>query len=262
MVTYLFLLVSFVVSDQIFERYLPQNGIFIFSGIGLTLTLIIFPANVSLRRLCLGIGGSIVILHLIALISFPQPFADVKGFSFVEYLTVFLTFIYGFVTYRFLEGWGIIITNWRKLTLGLDYIPWTIVAFLLMLDMWWGTWAREEFLPQSILYFFVSLMVPVLYYFMSAVMFPLELLAQGYIKLNQYYFRNNRIICLFLGLILLCNGIVSHVMEENELISSENLFRVVGITLSTAGMSSTKLIYHRIVLGLGGTVILIHAFAE
>ena len=258
----MFLLLSFIVSDQIFERHMPQNGIFIFSGIGLSLALIIFPAKTFLRRLCLTIGGTIVSLHLIALISFPQPFSDTKGFSFVEYLTVFLTFIYGFVTYRFLEGWGIIITNFRKLNLGLDYIPWTIIAFLLMLDMWWGTWAREEFLPRSILYFFISLMVPVLYYFMSAVMFPLELLNQGYVRLNQYYFRNNRIICLLLGLILLSNGIVSLVMEENEFFSSENLFRIIGIGLSIAGMSSPKLLYHRIVLFSGVAVILIHAFTE
>jgi hypothetical protein len=262
MVTYTFLLISFFLSDHIFDRHIPQNGIFIFSGMGLTSALIILPAKISLRRLCLAIGTVLVSLHLISLINFAQPFEDMKGFSFVEYLTVFLTFIYGFVTYRFLEGWGLLITNFRKLTLGFDYVPWTILAFLLMLDMWWGTWAREEFLPRSILYFFVSLMVPILYYFMSAVMFPLELLNKGYVKLHHYYFQNNRIICLFLGLILLSNGIVSYIMEENELFSIENMFRLLGIGLSISGMTSSKLIYHRIVLILGAGLILTHAFTE
>jgi hypothetical protein len=262
MVTFIFLLLSFFVSDIIFPNYLPLNEIIIAVGVALAAVLIIFPEAIYLRRIFQWAAGGLLFIHLFALLKFPQPYTQINGFSFEEYLTVFLTFIYGFVTWRFLEGWGLVITNYRKLTLGYDFIPWTIMAFLLMLDMWWGTWAREDYLPKNIIYFFVSLIVPILFYFMSAVIFPLELLKRGYVRLHQYYYRNRKAICLFFGLILLTNAFVSYAIEEKTFFSSENLFRFLGITLAMAGIISSRIIYHRIILFLGTAIIIIHAITE
>ena len=180
----------------------------------------------------------------------------------MEYLTVFITFIYGFVTWRFLEGWGVIITHFKKLNIGYDYIPWTVVGFLLMLDMWWGTWGREAYLPKNILFFFLSLIVPALYYFFSAILFPLELLKRGYYNINHYYYRNNKTTCLFFAMILLSNSVVAIVMEETVFWSSENLFRYFGVAIATAGVITPKLTIHRVVLILGLITIIVHALTE
>ena len=94
-------------------------------------------------------------------------------------------------------------------------------GFLLMLDMWWGTWGREAYLTINILYFFLSLVVPILFYFFSSVLFPIELLHRGYDQLRHYYLRNNKAFCVFFGLILFSNAVVANVMEETIFWSTE-----------------------------------------
>jgi len=262
MVAMAFLLLSFLLSDQLFPRHPPQNIFLNLLGIGLSVTLIIFPATLLLRRAMLIVAVGLLMTHLYLSIDYVQPFDQVGGFSFVEYLTVFTTFIYGFVTWRFLEAWGIIIGKFRKLSIGLDYLPWTVMGFLLMLDIWWGSWIREAYLPKNILYFFLSLTVPVLFYFFSAVVFPLELLKRGFTKLNYYYFRNNRLLCLLFAFILISNAAVANLMEETDLCSSENLFRFFGIALATAGMFMRRLIIHRVILLLGMITIIVHTLSE
>jgi len=262
MVTMAFLLLSFMLSDWLFPRHPPQNILLNLFGVGLAIALIIFPANLLLRRSVLTAAMALLITHLYLSTQYVQPFDQIGGFSFIEYLTVFTTFIYGFVTWRYLEAWGKIIGQFRKLIIGLDYLPWTVMGFLLMLDIWWGAWIREAYLSKNIFYFLLSLAVPILFYFFSAVIFPVELLNRGFTKLNYYYFRNNRLLCLLFALILISNATVANLMEENELWSSENLFRFFGIALAAVGMATPRLLVHRAVLLLGTITILIHAFTE
>jgi hypothetical protein len=262
MIAMVFLLISFVLSDQLFDKHPSQNIAFIAVGIGLTTMLIIKPAGLFLRRLVLAVAGILIIGHIYTLNNFHQPFSEVNGYSFQEYLTVFITFIFGFVAWRFLEGWGFIITHFKKLTTGYDYLPWTVLGFLLMMDIWWGSWGREQFLEQSILNFILALVVPILFYFFSAVAFPLELMKRGFVRLNLFYFRNNRLICLFFGLIILSNGLIAITMEESEIVSRENFFRAFAILLAMCGALSTRLLLHRLVLLGGYVAILLHFYND
>jgi hypothetical protein len=262
MVTMAFLLFSFVISDQLFDKHPSQNIVFLTAGIVITAVMIMLPSNLLLRRFALALASGLLIGHLYILSRFPQPFSQVNGYSFQEYLTIFFTFIFGFVAWRFLEGWGFIITHFKKLTTGYDYLPWTILGFLLMMDTWWGSWGREQFLERSILNFILALIVPILFYFFSAVAFPLEMMKRGFVRLNLFYFRNNKLICLFFGLILLFNGLIANILEGELLTSRENLFRVFGITLATVGALNSKLTVHRIVLLASFTAILFHFYID
>ncbi len=262
MVTMALLLLSFLLNDWIFNYRLRQNTIFISVGVLLTTAILVYPAALLLRRAILLVSFSLLAAHLYFLLGFRPPYYEVDGFSFVEYITVFITFIYGFVVWRFLEGWGAILDNFKKLNIGYDYLPWTVVGFLLMLDIWWSSWAREAYLSTSILHFFLSLLVPILFYFFSSVIFPIELLHRGYRKLNFYYFRNKKVICILLGLILLSNGALINAMQESVFWSFENLFRLLGVALAVSGMISPKLFVHRIILVLGLITIMVHALTE
>ena len=258
----IFLLLSFLLSDRLFSKHLPQSIFFVLLGIILAGILIVYPSALLLRRTILASASALILIHLYLLFEYPQPFFELNGFSFVEYLTVFITFIYGFVTWRFLEGWGLVIIHFRKLNIGYDFLPWTVMGFLLMLDMWWGTWGREAYLTINILYFFLSLVVPILFYFFSSVLFPIELLDRGYDQLRHYYLRNNKAFCVFFGLILFSNAVVANVMEETIFWSTETLFRFFGIVLAISGMISPRLLVHRIVLLLGLLTIMVHALTE
>ncbi len=256
------LLLSFLFNDWVFNYRLRQNTIFISVGELLALVIFILPAALLLRRAILLVSFALLVAHLYFLLGFKPAFNEIDGFSFVEYITVFITFIYGFVAWRFLEGWGAIIDNFKKLKIGYDYLPWTIVGFLIMLDVWWSSWTKEAYLSTSILHFFLALLIPILFYFFSSVIFPIELLHRGYRKLHFYYFRNKKVICILLGLILLCNGALINAMEESIFWSFENLFRLLGVALSVSGIISPKLFVHRIILVLGLITLMVHAFTE
>ena len=257
MVAITFLLISFLLSDFLFGKHVPNSGLLNLIGVAFSGLLIVFPHVPVLRRLVLLSGSGLLSFHLYVLMDFKQPFTELGGFSFVEYLTVFVTFIYGFVAWRFLEGWGVIIDRFKILNIGFDYLPWSILGFLLMLETWWSTWVREAYLPRNILYFLLALTVPILFYFLSAIMFPIELLKRGYLKLNYYYFRNIRTICVFFGLIMFSNLVVGNVMEETDFLSNNNLYRYFGIALATLGMLGSWPILHRSVLALGLILIIV-----
>jgi hypothetical protein len=208
------------------------------------------------------VASTLVLIHLYLLFDYPQPFYEFNGFSFTEYLTVFITFIYGFVTWRFLEGWGLIIIHFKKLKIGYDYLPWTVMGFLLMLDIWWGSGAREAYLSVNILYFLLAMAVPILFYFFSSVIFPLELLRSGFVSLNHHYSQNKKALCVFFGMILVSNSVVANVMEETSFLSLENMFRFFGIVLSISGIITSQLVIHRVILLLGLATIAIHAYTE
>jgi hypothetical protein len=259
MVVMALLLLSFLLNDWIFNYRLRQNTIFISLGVVLAVAILVFHAALLFRRLVLLVSFTLLGAHLYFLLGFKPPYSDIDGFSFVEYITVFITFIYGFVAWRFLEGWGAMIDNFKKLNIGYDYLPWTVVGFLLMLDIWWSTWAREGYLSTSILHFFLALLVPILFYFFSSVILPLELLNRGFLKINFYYFRNKKAVCFLLGLILVSNGVLVNMLEGSVFWSSENLLRFIGIGLAVSGIVSPNLFVHRTILVLGLIAIIIHA---
>ena len=131
-----------------------------------------------------------------------------------------------------------------------------------MMDTWWGGWGRERFLERSILNFILALVVPILFYFLSAVAFPIEMMKRGFVRLNFFYIRNNRLICLLFGLILFFNGLIANLMEESDPISRENIFRVLGIAVALSGALSTRLLIHRFALAGGYALILLHFYAD
>src|SRR5690348_1531592 len=92
--------------------------------------------------------------------------------SFAEYLVIFNTFVFGYVATQFFTGWSSVISQREKLIISVEHLAWTIFAFVLLTDIWWGSWAKTSRIVEHNYYFFVSLLSPIVFYFLSVFLFP------------------------------------------------------------------------------------------
>ncbi len=203
-------------------------------------------------------------IMLVAHIVFQHPLrADmgtIENFSLTEYLTIFIAFIYGSIASRFFNGWGIMISRFDWITFSKEHVAWTLLAFGLLIDIWWGSWPREKFISLNIKYFILSLFVPIIFYVLTAVIFPVVKNGEA-VDLRQFFESHKKIIYLLFGITLLANGITANVMEQ-QWTDAENLFRLGAFLFSLAGVFTKRVIIERIVLVLGWIMLIAHTIAE
>src|SRR6187401_2784086 len=92
--------------------------------------------------------------------------------SFAEYLVIFNTFVFGYVTTQFFTGWSSVISHREKLVISVEHLIWTIFAFVLLTDIWWGSWSKTSRIVEYNFYFYISLMSPIVFYFLTVFLFP------------------------------------------------------------------------------------------
>jgi hypothetical protein len=252
------LFLSFLASSILFGNLLAADVYFNFTGAGLSL-LGIFYRPVWLRRAMLIIGISALLVHF-WLRTGHTPGHDVLGFSFVEYLTVFITFIYGFVASRFLYGWGVMLKGMRTISTSREHVAWTLLAFGLMMDMWWNSWRRGAFIEESILNFLVALSVPLMFYFFSAALFPVELVQSGFRNLKAYFEKHRITTYALLGLIMLFNFLIANFSSADELITIENVLRLLSLAMAGVAVVYHETWYQRFVLIAAWSLLIMHSF--
>ena len=152
----------------------------------------------------------------------------IEGFSSVEYLIVFNAIIYGFITSYYFTGWGNMIQNRKKIVFSYEHLTWTIFTFLSLLTNWYGTWHRVEFINDSIGFFFLSLVPPLTYFFMTVLLFP----NQGTDYDYAGYLDKNKRVLFGIFTINLALSIVNGIMYgENDFIDQQNIIRALGVIL-------------------------------
>src|SRR5688572_29431346 len=92
--------------------------------------------------------------------------------SFAEYLVIFNTFVFGYVTTQFFTGWSSVISHREKLVISVEHLIWTILSFILLTDIWWGSWLKTARIVEHNFYFYVSLLSPSVFYFLTVFLFP------------------------------------------------------------------------------------------
>lgn len=250
------LFLSFLVGGMVFGYVMAVDNYFNIAGAGCSV-LLFYYRPVWLRRSILIAGAALLLLH-IGLRTKYVPGHQVLGFSFVEYLTVFITFIYGFVASRFLHGWGVILKNFRSIPCSREHIAWTLLAFGLMMDIWWNSWRRGAFIESSIINFILSLSVPLMFYFFSAAIFPVELLTSGRTDLREFFEKHRVPIFVLLGLILFFNFLLANMATPMAISGLENLIRLAAIGLAVAGVFYRNRLFHRAVLMMGWMFLVLH----
>lgn len=182
---------------------------------------------------------------------------DSHGFSFVEYITIYSTFFFGYLAYIFLTGWAYIVQQIQRINFGKEYFLWTLLAFGLLIDVWWGSWEREPYASSHLGYFLLSLTTPMIFYVLAMVMFPV--MKNGdQVDLRDYFRRNERIIYFLFAMIFVTNSLIAISMEEETIYNGENIFRIVAIALAMINFLSRSIWVHRCVLTMGWVVLILH----
>jgi hypothetical protein len=208
----------------------------------------------------LFIAISMLSVHLLTQESHHYTTISGGSFSLTEYLTIFIAFIYGAIASRFLAGWGVMISKFEGIIFSKEHFMWSLLLFGLLIDFWIGSWEREQFIAADINYFILSLIVPMSFYGLTAVLFPV-IKGSGVINLKEFYTSHKKMIFMLFGLTILLNAITASIMEA-ELMDKENVFRLLAVGLAAVGYFAKTVIIERIVLSLGFVMLLIHALIE
>lgn len=256
---FILLFLSFVASNFVFGNILKDGLIFELIAIGLSLTLYLYRA-VWIRSVFLVLGFCLLIYHLVLMNNSGPDFRVVQGFSMLEYLTVYITFIYGFVASRYLNGWAMLLNNLNHLRISKMHLTWTFLAFGLMLDIWWNSYSRGMFMERNVLNFILTLVVPLMFYFLSAFLFPLELLKGTYYDFRVFFEKHKKSFSVLMGLILLSNFVIANMAQYITLLTIENYIRLGGIMLALSAAVIDSKIFHQIVLISGCILLVIHSW--
>lgn len=184
---------------------------------------------------------------------------DVDGFSNVEYLIVFNAIICGFITSMYLTGWGNMIQNRKRLTISIEHLGWTIFSFVLFVSNWYGAWHRVEFINLHIGYFFYTLLPILLYYFISALLFPSFRNNGEDIDFQVHLDQNKRGIFGVYAVYFMLSIVSGLVYFENDLIDTQNIIRLSGVLFASFAMFTKKRGVHLAFL-IGGFIMLVVFF--
>ncbi len=175
----------------------------------------------------------------------------INGFTHAEYLTVFIAIIFGYVGAEYFMGWGAMIRNRVIIKNSLQHLLWTIFAFLVFIQNWWGIWPRTEVLTHSIYYFLYALVPIFIFHLISVVLFP-DFKTSERMDMEEHFYRNSRWFFGLLSIYFITTIISSFVYPDIGQVVIQNLIRLAGVILAgCASYFSQSKKLHYIVLVVG-----------
>lgn len=175
----------------------------------------------------------------------------IDGFTHTEYLVVFIAIIFGYVGAEYFQGWGWMMRNRGEVKVYWQHLLWTLFAFIMFIQNWWGIWPRTGFITGSIFYFFFSLIPIALFYLISVILFP-DVKQAGVLDMKNYFYNNTRYFFLLLAIYFLLAIVNSYVYPDIGNVLLQNLIRLAGVLLAlTAAYFNKNVILHTILLIIG-----------
>ncbi|UII34906.1 hypothetical protein LVD17_13925 [Fulvivirga ulvae] len=175
----------------------------------------------------------------------------IEGFTHTEYLTVFSAIIFGYVGAEYFQGWGSIIKNRNHIRIYWQHLLWTIFAFIMFIQNWWGIWPRTAAINESIFFFIYSLIPIFLFYLISVILFP-DFKKNEEVDLKEYFYKNTRWLFSLFAVYFILTIISSFVYNDIGNVFIQNVIRSGGVMLAaTAAYFNRKVWLHAIFLALG-----------
>ncbi|MEM6522837.1 MAG: hypothetical protein AAF693_03550 [Bacteroidota bacterium] len=175
----------------------------------------------------------------------------INGFTHTEYLTVFIAIIFGYVGAEYFMGWGAMIRNRTMIKIYWQHLLWTIFAFLVFIQNWWGIWPRTQLLTNNIYYFLYALLPIFIFYLISVVLFP-DFKSKGILDMEDQFYENSRWFFTLLAIYFALTIISSFVYPDIGNVLVQNLIRFIGVVLATMAAylnNAKKLHYAVLVIG-------------
>jgi hypothetical protein len=175
----------------------------------------------------------------------------IKQFSHVEYLTVFNAILFGFVGAEYFSGWASMLRNRNNVNHYWQHILWTIFAFTLYIQNWYGVWPRTTVINENVFYFLFSLAPILVFHFISVILFP-DFAKDTSFDVKRYYHENlTWLYGLFAGYFML-TIVNSFVYPDIGDVLVQNLIRLGGVALCLLAMLfRNKKFVHPIFLAIG-----------
>ncbi|MGK7392647.1 MAG: hypothetical protein ACNS60_19995 [Candidatus Cyclobacteriaceae bacterium M2_1C_046] len=183
----------------------------------------------------------------------------IDGFTHTEYLVIFLAIIFGYVGAEYFQGWGWMIRNRKEVKNYWQHTLWTIFAFVMFIQNWWGIWPRTRLITNNIFYFFYSLLPIVLFYFISVVLFP-ETKKEGDMEMKSHFYNNTRWLFGLFSIYFILAIVNSFVYPDIGNVLVQNLIRLFGVLLALAAAYFHKSIVLHVIFLIIGYAALIRFF--
>lgn len=176
----------------------------------------------------------------------------IDGFTHTEYLTVFSAIIFGYVGAEYFQGWGALIRNRLRIKAYWQHTLWTIFAFTMFIQNWWGIWPRTQYIVESLFYFLYSLVPIFIFYLVSVILFPDFKIREKEVDMEEYFYENTRWLFGLLAVYFLFTISSSFVYEDIGNVFVQNVIRSIGVVLAaTAAIFNKNRILHFIFLIIG-----------
>lgn len=183
---------------------------------------------------------------------------EIEGFSHVEYLMVFNAIIYAYVVAEYFVGWGVIIRNRKTTKIYWQHILWTVFAFVLLIQNWWGIWPRTGMINDNVGYFCYSIVPIILFHLISVILFPNPNKEEEDLKV--YFYENTRWLFSLFAIYFLLTILSSYVYLDVGDIMIQNLLRGFGVALALAAAYFNKSVVIHVIFLIIGCASLVRFF--
>ena len=169
--------------------------------------------------------------------------------SFSIFLITFISIIFAIVAFEFLAGWKKLLKNRHRVRIDAVHLAWTILAFLFLLQNWWGLWRYREAIGEGFLLFLFRVVNPIGFYISTIYLFP-EITNELMFNCKEYFLKNAKVIFYLFAALLLKFSFDSVVMLREPVLSKTTLIRFAAIPIVIVGghLGKERYSYHKILI--------------
>jgi|GEM_PF-3163808 len=234
-----------------------KSNSIVFFILGLSVCTIVFCSRKRWTgHAMLVVGFTGITLYMIHIPSFFETQRwTVQNFSFSEYLVTFITFVYGFIVAKFLDGWSFFLKNRKLIRFNVDYILWTLLVFGLIIDYWWSLYDRSVPSSKTFSYFLLSLFVPIGFSLLASLLFNDKATV---LRSQDNFTKNHKLIFgVFVG-IFSADFICSVILNSRNITHIQNIFLMAAGLLCFCAFLHKSIRMQRLVLILGWVLLVSH----
>ena len=177
------------------------------------------------------------------------------SFAYLEYISIFTAFIYGYVATRFFSGWSAMINFRHAIRFSKEHLAWTLLTFVLLVDVWWGSWIKGYKIAEHVTFYYLSLLSPIIFYLISVIQFP-PFSDNRFLDLRKYFVSmRQRHYLTFIALFL--SFVISDYVFKQFVISNY-YFNFSAIAFAVVGYFSRSWFLHRFILSMGWLMLIVH----
>lgn len=156
-----------------------------------------------------------------------------NGFSRIEYLSVFVALLYGFVVAEFFLGWSKMFRKREQILFSYEHIAWTTIFFFVIVLNYYTMWFRISYLEMGFFYYLLVFVPILIFYFAAIYLFP-EFDGITELDLKSYFIKSNKSIIALMSLYFTLNLIISTVFHENDVFATVNIIRFLYVVFGIA----------------------------